>query len=79
MIKYKDPKKFSVYLVSINKEEQNAYTTYHTKGYIFRKGKKREPPKSYIEASTVDNMYFRIDVYYATQCYTMYFKKEKDD
>lgn len=46
---------------------------------VFRKSKKREPPKSYIEASTIDNMYFRIDVYYGTQCYTMYFKKVKDD
>ena len=42
---------------------------------IFRKGKKQDPPKSYLEASTVDNEFFRIDLYFGTQRYTMYFKK----
>ena len=42
---------------------------------VFRKGKKQDPPNAFIEASTVDNEYFRIDLYFDTQCYTMYFKK----
>lgn len=45
---------------------------------IFRKGKKQDPPNSYIEASTIDNMFFRIDVYYGTTCYSLFFKKIKD-
>ena len=45
---------------------------------IFRKGKKQDPPKSYLEASTIDNEYFRIDLYFGTQRYTTYFKKTPD-
>lgn len=45
---------------------------------IFRKGKKQDPPKSYIEASTIDNMFFRVDIYYGATCYSTYFKKVPD-
>ena len=42
---------------------------------VFRKGKKQEPPKSYVEASTIDNEFYRIDLYFGAECYTMYLKK----
>ena len=45
---------------------------------IFRKGKKQDPPNAYVEASTIDNMYFRIDLYFGKQSYSMYFKKVPD-
>ena len=41
---------------------------------IFKKSKKMEPPSSYIEVSTIDNVYIQIDLYYGATRYSMYFK-----